>query len=233
MLSLVVGLNVDFVTALRANRALEADVYGYEYCEYSHKLEDSRDVAWSKVLAIQELLRQGRQNIVWMDADAYFVALKPFADITGPYFGEGRDMVFTDDLEGRPINSGVVVMRNTEWTVSFWQHIWTDFPEAVHHVFWEQRAIVLYRQRKPVDFAAHTAIVPHRLMNNVGSYSGEFIAHVAGGHVNNKYERILPVLELANAQLRMPAKPVLHLRGEATLRLVVKPSPREIISLES
>lgn len=182
IVSLVANLGPDYVDALRKNRAMEADKYNYKYCEYSHSLDDSRDAAWSKILAVRYLLDHQEAPVVWMDADAIFITTKPFESIVSQHLLT-KDIVFTDDLPGQaPINTGVFVSKSTPWAKTFWQKTYDDFPEAINHFWWDQEAVVLYRERNREDFDEHTAIVPHRLMNNVGSFDGEFVAHRAGGH---------------------------------------------------
>ena len=202
IVSLVAGLPADYVAALRENRALEGDAYGYEYCEYNHSLEDSRDVAWSKVVAIRELLKQNKSTLVWMDGDAFFTTRKPFEEFTKPYFDAGKEMVFTDDLPGgSKVNSGVVAMRNTEWTKSFWKHIWEDYPEALQDSLWEQKAIDLHMERHK-EVLPHIQIIEHKKMNSVGRDWGPFIAHKAGGHVSDKYQKLLPRVREANKAMK-------------------------------
>mmetsp|Transcript_30028 Transcript_30028/g.86146 ORF Transcript_30028/g.86146 Transcript_30028/m.86146 type:complete len:292 (+) Transcript_30028:56-931(+) len=198
MVTLAANLPGDYNTLLRHNRIKEADKFGYEYCEYTHALEDKRDIAWSKVVAIRVLLEHGRKQVAWMDADALIVNPTPFEEITGPHFspsaGARKDLVLTDDFtQDSPINSGVLVTRSTPWSVYFWKSIWEDFPEAISHSWWEQEAIILFRARRSEDFSKHVAIVPHRLMNShAGDDAGpnSFVVHAAGGHQNGKYENL-------------------------------------------
>jgi hypothetical protein len=195
------GLPDDFVQLLRKNRLMEANEYGYEYCQFSHPLDTSRDLAWSKVKAIQELLSHGRKRIVWMDADAFFTNKKSFDGITGSYLHK-KDIVFTDDkIDSSPVNTGVMDMRNTPWTVAFWQSVYDKFPEAIDHHFWDQQGVILYRQRFRSDFDEHCEIIDHALMNSVGEKEAPFIAHRAGGHYWSKYHELIPWVESTNEQL--------------------------------
>lgn len=195
IISLVSGLPADFVKALRGNRLKEADKYGYEYCEYRTSLDKSRDVAWSKVLAIQDLFEKNRSVVAWMDADAYFVSLKPFERIVQEHLDAGKDAVFTDDINHGELNTGVMVLKNSPWTKKFLHAIYNDYPDAIKDPFWEQRAALDFLRDRPVEFRTHATIVPHHLMNNVASSTGEFVAHAAGGHGAKKYQIILRTLQ--------------------------------------
>lgn len=220
ILSLVAGLPEQYVRGLRANRALEATAYGYEYCEFDHDLSAERNVAWSKVRAIQEALAQGRHRVVWMDADAYFVKLMPFEAIPiikhnrsvtlfsrfEPDRIHAKDILFTDDHpQGGPcgINTGVIVMRNSEWTRLFWQSVWDSFePGSDKFGLSDQSAVCMYKDQNEDDFHVHALTIGRSLTNNVGPYHSEFIAHVSGGSDPLKYQRLLLRLQASNKAIR-------------------------------
>merc|ERR1740121_684052 len=89
-----------------------------------------------------------------------------------------------------------MIIRNTEWSARFWKSVWEDFPEAINDRFWEQRAILLYRERKRRKFVNNAHIIPHRIMNTWKNEEklGDFIIHAAGGHGGRaKYDELLQV----------------------------------------
>lgn len=205
VVTVIVGLPDEYVSALRENRDLEGNRFGYEYCEFRHTLDPTRSLVWSKIRAIQELMARGRERIVWMDADAFVVNEKPFEDILDQYFDRGLDAVFTDDLPGAvdPVNIGVIAMKTSSWLQSFWEHVYTDFPFTWTHGMQEQQAVTNYRLRWRADFDAHAVIIKHEVMNNVGSRRGEFVAHVAGGDgkQHDKYWNLIEYLRSVNKHL--------------------------------
>lgn len=212
VVSVVAGLPEEYVSLMRENRALEADRYSYESCEVWHSLDPSRAMVWSKIKVIQELLALGKQRIVWMDADAYVVKEKPFESIVEEHFDKGKDIVFTDDLpeSTSPVNLGVIAMRNSNWTQQFWQSVYDDYPSTWARGFMEQQAVADYRSTHRADFDAHAVIIPRQIMNNIGSPSGDFIAHAAGGewaNLHNKYPNLVPHLAEVNNNLREQADP--------------------------
>jgi hypothetical protein len=140
-----------------------------------------------------------------MDADAFFVRLRRFDDFTKAYFDAGKDIVFTDDNnDGKeeedfsPVNTGVMDMVNTNWTRGFWESCYNDFPEAIEHSYWDQEAVILFRERRREEFDAHAALIPHEPLNSVGSETSDFIAHRAGGHFEDKYVEIVPYVLQVN-----------------------------------
>lgn len=202
-----------------------------EVCIVDHALTNDRDLAWSKVIAIRALLEVGKQTIVWMDADALAFNPKSFADVetsdfTDEHSGKqehfipgSKSILFTNDFdadyysgafEGASINCGVMIIRNTPWSTRFWKSVWEDFPDAIMDRLWEQRAVLMYRDVNPIDFAKHTLILPHRTMNtwmrwfifqpihypvkNI-TFDDAFIIHAAGyegwGDGADKYDALL------------------------------------------
>jgi hypothetical protein len=199
----VSGTYMEFLAADRQNLAkLNGNA---EVCIVDHGLNSDRDIAWSKVVAMRALLEVGKRNIVWIDADALAVNPKSFADIEAEFFPASKSILFTNDFdEGydkdasalSSINSGVMITRNTAWSTHFWKSVWEDFPEALHNnIVWEQKAVLMYREANPTDFAENAHIIPHRIMNTgtLEHRPEDFIIHAAGGHGKNKYNDLLNI----------------------------------------
>jgi hypothetical protein len=203
MVSLVAGLPEDYVSELLRNRLELAQFGSYEYCQYSMVLEQSRDAAWSKVLAISALLAKGRKTVVWIDADAVMIHPKRFEDVLHETEHE-KELTFTNDYDedghragpSSSINTGVCMTRNSPWAKQFWKSIFNDFPEAINDPWWDQRAVLLYRDRRSSAFDAHANIVGWRLMNTWAKEDdgNSFIIHKAGGHAMGKYIDLLRLL---------------------------------------
>jgi len=215
VLSATVGLEAEYVAALRENRAIVADAYDYEFCEVSSNLSGDRYPVWTKVKAIQALLERGEQRVVaWMDADAFFVVKKPFDAVrtndNEPIFELGKDLILTNDHpqgDRCGINLGVLVTNSSEWSRSFWQAIWDRKGPATDAMgLEEQSAVCLYRSEHGADFSQHARVIAHEKMNNVGHTDAKFIAHMAGGGfkggAKEKYVHILPIVNAANAKMR-------------------------------
>lgn len=240
VVTVTVGLPEDYVAALRENRGIEGERFGYEYCEFKHNLDPTRPLVWSKIRAIQELLDRGRRRVLWMDADAFVVREKPFEEIINKHFGQGKDIVFTDDLAGAedPVNIGVIAMRNSPWTQAFWKTVYKDFPFTLSHPLQEQQAVTEYRRLWRADFDAHAVIIRHDLMNNVGFKTGNFVAHLAGGDGSghNKYWKLIPHLRRVNKVLLKRREDLVkerasHGSGRAASR-GVEPSPARVAGAE-
>jgi hypothetical protein len=202
LLTVAAGFSQKYMRVLAADRQNLAKLNdNAEVCIVDHGLIDDRDLAWSKVVAIRALLEVGKQTIVWMDADALAFNPKSFADIETQLFPESKSILFTNDFneayyseatERSSINCGVMISRNTAWTTQFWKSVWEDFPAAINDAWWEQRAVLMYREAQPAEFAEHTRIIPHRIMNTKKSEDklDDFIIHASGGHIP-KYDELL------------------------------------------
>jgi hypothetical protein len=173
-----------------------------DVCIVDHQLNHDRDLAWSKVVAIRALLEVGKQNIVWMDADAFAFNPKSFAKLETEFLPASKSILFTNDYdelydeeasEGSSINCGVFITRNTPWSTHFWESVWTDFPQSLHDQWWEQRAVLMYREANQTDFAENTHIIPYRIMNTYQKLhkTSDFIVHSSGGGGMDKYPKIL------------------------------------------
>jgi len=210
MLTLAKGLPDDYSAALLRNRLKLATFGDYEYCQYNHVLDEMRDPAWSKVLALSALLEQGRQRVVWMDADAVMAHPKRFEDVAH----SSKDLTFTNDFEesgtaaspSSSINTGVFMTQNSPWSRQFWSTVYKDFPNPEGKFMhpdipdlggngrFDQFGVLMYRHEHPSDFAAHANIVGWRSMNTwLHQDDGKaFIVHAAGGaEAKGKYNDIL------------------------------------------
>lgn len=204
IVTLVAGFPDEYVSALIRNRLKLAKFGDYEYCQYNHTLDHRRNAAWSKVLAILALLEQGRQQVVWMDADAVMARQRRFEE----FINATKDLTFTNDFDENvdvepwsSINTGVVLTQNSPWAKRFWRDIYDKFPEAVDDKWWDQRAVLRYRELYPEEFDAHANIISYTLMNYPLRYidwddGSAFIVHAAGvgGEHNggaSKYNELL------------------------------------------
>jgi hypothetical protein len=92
-----------------------------------------RVAAWSKVPAIQNALASGFDPVVWIDADALIVR----SDLS---ILDGSDP--EKDLFITPIkNTGVLLVRNTPWSVRFLERLWHNQLVPEHHT-WDNAAFL-------------------------------------------------------------------------------------------
>lgn len=107
--------------------------------------------AWYKALLIlrylekrRELLASGITYLLWIDADAIFIdhtiSLGHFIDM-----GRGSDLIISEDIhKGCLINSGVMLVRLTDWSHALWHEVWTSERSKRYHdvYFYDQSALM-------------------------------------------------------------------------------------------
>lgn len=172
ILTMVRGLTPELTTAIWKNRVYEADLYGYEYCQFSQNFNNSRPPAWSKISAIMELFKQGRPAVAWMDSDALIFNFQPFEPIVKKYVDAGKSTVFTTQHWGSPtrINSGVFYSKNTEDARNFWQMVYYDMAPKMPKgenasAPWDQEGLNRLHNRHFSVWNKTCAIIDRKIMN--------------------------------------------------------------------
>lgn len=86
--------------------------------------------------------------MLWVDADALFMRFSP--DIRTEII-DGKDLLLVNHEVRRPLqpgatlcldvpNTGVMLLRNTDWTRSFLDAVW-EKTDLIDHRFWENAAV--------------------------------------------------------------------------------------------
>jgi hypothetical protein len=121
-----------------------AEAFGLDFVSATPGVPD-RPAAWGRINHIRDLLRSGYDYCFYMDADAMFVRFD--ADIRD-YIAPDKDLHWCwhgpENAEryvsfAGHFNSGVMVYRNSAWSLDFLDEIWrqTDY---INHHWWEQAA---------------------------------------------------------------------------------------------
>jgi len=104
-------------------------------------LESSgRPISWSKIPLIQEAFRQGAEFVWWVDVDVVVVdPSRSIRDVIEP----GKDLYLVKHDDGRRTNpnGGVMLLRNSPWTVDLLERLW-DLDVYTDHKWWETAAII-------------------------------------------------------------------------------------------
>lgn len=129
--------------------------FGYDFLARDELLDTTRPAAWSKILAIQEVL--GRYDwVFWCDTDAVLwnadVGLRQFIAAAGP-----ADAIFQANPDGP--NSGLFFIRTSPWSCEFLHEIYLQY-QFIDHPWWENAAIMELAKRS--DVRARLKIYPPR-----------------------------------------------------------------------
>jgi len=170
---------------------------GYDFREDENSYDPSRPYAWSKVRLISKCLSEEKYDyVVWIDADTHImnpnISLESF--ITS--LSEDRDILIASDWD--KINSGVMFIKNTEWSKKFFEVLY-DQTDFLNHPNWEQEAIIHMYNTNILDSKSHITKLHPSQQTQFNSYYGmyhwgQFLIHLAGCYRddrNNGLDRMM------------------------------------------
>ena len=173
--------SVAALTVPEMRRYAERHGLAFSFTQFTAR---ERAPAWSKIIAIKEALLRGSDPVIWIDADALIV--RPERDIR-----DSTDLG-KDILVGPRFNTGILLIRNTPWSLWFLDKVWNNqlVPE---HGTWDNAAFVYtlgYRHRlgrgepdRPDEMIlSHIGRLDRRwnCVTLISPAGGAFIRHYAG-----------------------------------------------------
>jgi hypothetical protein len=171
----------------RKTKVLYCEKQDYDFYEDEDTYDTTRPPAWSKINLIRKYL-SNHEYIVWIDADTHIMnQSRKLQDIIKDYMGDKDIMVSRDD---KMINTGVVFIKNTEWSKKFLDLIYNQ-TQFVKHSNWEQTAFIYLLQNNIMDSQKHVHVLPLNQQNVINSYwytykfHDCFIIHFPGCWRNN------------------------------------------------
>lgn len=152
--------------------------HGFDYIVYDSTLDVTRPTNWSKIKAVQAVLRN-YDWVVWHDTDA--VLWNDFVDIRHYLQNATKDFIVQSLHDG--INSGIFLLRNCRWSASFLSAIY-DQTHVINHPYTEQQGICELVHRMP--WKERVSILPYDESQNglqgyyVDSQWDKLFVHFAG-----------------------------------------------------
>ena len=202
------------------NKASYSSKHGYHVFDESSQLDPSRPASWSKIRAVQRLLREEQCSwVLWLDADAVIMNSEKRIEEILPSDPTKHLIVTADD--GGGFNAGVWIIHNSEWSSQFLQE-WWDMKSFVMPPGFAKSGdndALKHKLKHMEDFDQHILSPPRCSFNSfvTGSetgtrahkkleeeewymseghyHKGDFIAHVAG--IDGKVSVIRELLALA------------------------------------
>lgn len=179
--------------------------WGYPLRLFHETLDDGRHISWSKIRAIQALLNEGYDTVVWIDDDIVVTNPdKPLTDFLALMPETSSFLVSADADPNTPLNAGMMFVRNCPTARETLRVIW-DLCDSVGTRWrpnWEQDVFIRYRHLHPELFT----IVPHRtfqsFLRNYGTppglawQPGDFAAHITGMPLPDRVEYLNQLLAL-------------------------------------
>lgn len=184
---------------------------------------------WQKITAVKdELKRNECRWVMWIDADTIFTNYKSkVEDVLREYAfrihnGKSSEshLILSSELvtPDSPVNAGVILVRNSQWSKDFFDHAENAYPYYKDHGLPEQDFLqdAAYQRiklgqfdtylRPPVlkvsfdNLLPQTLVIPQRSMNSFHRYGkndgnaqwkkGDFIAHLSGSSNAERLEMI-------------------------------------------
>lgn len=150
-----------------------------------------RALNWYKVLAIRRALADaaakggGSQLVVWLDADAFVTDRGRRIEAVVETDGGGRDLVLGEDVSSAClVNTGVIIIRASPWSLELWRQIWEGNLSRRYHnkLYHEQSALSrllvergeletanLPKERNTRTLSRHVCVLPHGLLQTSSS----------------------------------------------------------------
>jgi galactosyl transferase GMA12/MNN10 family len=182
-----------------------AEKHGYKYFEFGEEQWDrTRPIAWSKVPIILKVLNSLPEgSLVWQsDADVMITnqALR-IEDHVQPLLPSEKDMLLTYDA-CHHINSGNILMRNTQWCRDFWRRV-NERTDCTYHIWWENMAMIHLLEENPEDKKKIEISNQHKRFNAyvMGMEGeplwepGDFLVHFAGIYKPEKMKTLIEDIE--------------------------------------
>jgi len=166
--------------------------HGYDFLLFEDRYSD-RPPAWDKIVLLQQGLPK-YDYILWSDPDS-IILNKEFKIEDLIAEGISFRITFQGYYEGTmteilPINAGVFLIKNSEFSMKFLQEIW-DKEEYIHHRWWENMAIIDLMQNKYwkypeifLDCNATYNVLPRRYL------AKDFILHFPGIYKAPEYVKL-------------------------------------------
>ena len=206
ILTLVIGADYrkSLAKALESKRKY-AQKHGYKYSQAGEESWDrSRPIAWSKVpLLLKTLSSLPEGALVWMsDADVLITNSDlRIEDHVLPLLPAEKDMLLVHDA-CHHLNSGNILMRNTEWTREFWQRV-NGRTDCTYHSWWENLAIIKLLEENASDREKVQITNQHKRIN---AYvmglpdeplwaPGDLLVHFAGVYKPEKMSALIDDIE--------------------------------------
>lgn len=188
--------------------------YGYALQSFSEKFNDEVSPCWNKVCSIIKLLPKYRY-VVWIDCDAIIINFdKKIEDFINRDPSKDIYMCHDISINKECINSGVLIIKNTEWTNELFKKVWNS---DTYHGHNDQNVLLdeiimdafpndeLLEYKEILDSTSGEKIFKYKkycnkdLHNKVGLYpendfnthifnykDGDFIIHLMGTGTNSR-----------------------------------------------
>lgn len=178
---------------------------GYQCIIEGEKFWDrERPIPWSKIPFLLDVLGKSKEGelIFMSDADVYITNMDlKIENHVVPLLPSSKDLLMTIDSCGH-INDGNILIRNTEWSRSFWKRVYEQ-TELTYHPWWENAAVIKLLELNSSDLAKTEITNKCKIFNayiqglpNTPLWTpGDFLVHFAGIYDVNRMNKYIEEID--------------------------------------
>jgi hypothetical protein len=165
------------------------DINNYGFHNDEEVYDKSRSPAWSKILLLSKYLRKEYDYVIWIDADTFIMSPNVKIEDIIECHMKGKDILVAQDYI--MINTGVIIIKNTEWSRKFINLIY-DQEQFIEHPNWEQAGFIDLYKNNTSNSKEHIKVLGLQEQNIMNTYQYSFfyndcfILHFAGCFRDNK-----------------------------------------------
>jgi predicted O-methyltransferase YrrM len=148
------------------SKILYCQKHNYDFFDEETDVDYTRPLAWSKINIIKKHLPD-YDYILWVDGDTLIMNDKITIDSLIQDFSNEKDITVAQDW--KMLNTGVMLIKNTKWTMNFLNLIY-DQTQFISHDNWEQAAFINLLENNISDSKNHINVLPIEFQNKLNSY---------------------------------------------------------------
>ena len=168
-----------------------AEMHGYAFYQYRDTMVPKHIITWNKVRVLMDMLTATRHEwIMWIDADAVvtnrnfsiegIIKATESSKIEKQSEDDSIDLIVCNDIGGWPINTGVMLWRNSDWARKLLNKLWAT--EHIPHMRGAEQAQLIKLLRHEDPLRKRHAILDQTAFNAHPSVHRDdfFIIHMMG-----------------------------------------------------
>lgn len=147
------------------------DKHNYGFHDDEDVYDKKRSPAWSKILLLSKYMKSEYDYLIWIDADTLIMSPNVKIEDIIECHMEGNDILVSQDF--KMINTGVIFIKNTEWSRKFINLIY-DQEHFIEHPNWEQEAFINLLKNNTSNSSKHVKVLELSQQNLINSYHYSF-----------------------------------------------------------
>lgn len=167
-------------------------IYNIDLIFSNKKYYTNRHSAWERLPLILSYLEK-YDYIIWIDADAYFY--KDANNITTLIeTNPSKDFIFSKDCNGVNINTGVFIVKNSQYSINFikkWAFDDNLYRSNSYPKWWDQGVLIDMYEKNIMDIQEKSVIYNYGIIQHFrdeDKLNNTYIHHLAGKSSKIRYE---------------------------------------------